>query len=345
MNRRALIVGLSGAEITDDEVAYLKDVRPMGLILFKRNCVGREQIIKLLSDARSAIGGDETLTLIDQEGGRVQRLLPPLGRRLPPAAAYGQLYKSGQKKRACEAAFSVSRLLAQDLRELGINTNCAPVLDLPVPGAHDIIGDRAYSTSVDEIVALGRSVALGFMAGGVLPVIKHIPGHGRANKDSHLDLPVVHTSRDELSRTDFATFAALSDIPAAMTAHVVFSSIDAKAPASTSKKIIQDVVRGEIGYDGLLMSDDLGMHALTGSMKDRAEAVIKAGCDIVLHCSGTMSEMKDAALGSPELSGKPLERANQAFAVTEKKVHFNISEAEEYLSQVIAAYSKSSESV
>ena len=345
MKRSALIVGLSGAKITEDEVAFLKEIRPLGIILFKRNCENWDQITKLIADARNAIGTEDALILIDQEGGRVQRLVPPLGRKLPPAAAYGKIYKKGEQKWACAAAYSVSRLLAHDLIKLGINTNCAPVLDIPVLGSHDIIGDRAYGRTVDEVIQLGRSVAQGFMAGGVLPVVKHIPGHGRANKDSHLDLPVVHTPREELSKTDFAPFSALAHMPAAMTAHVVFNSIDPKAPASTSKIIIQDIVRQEIGFDGLLMSDDLGMHALTGTMRQRAEGVILAGCDIVLHCSGAMSEMKEAVLGTPELSGRALERANRALAVTKNKEDFNFTEAEEYLSQVLERYTISSESV
>lgn len=345
MKRSALIVGLSGAKLSREEAAFLKQVRPYGLILFLRNCVSTDQIRALISESLLAIGSDETLVLIDQEGGRVQRLKPPLGRQLPPAAYYGQRYRRGEQEWSTAAAFAVSRLLAQDLRDLGINTNCAPVLDVPVPGAHAIIGDRAYSNHVSEIIKLGQVVAQGFMAGGVLPVMKHIPGHGRANKDSHLDLPVVTTSRQELSTSDFAPFTALANLPAAMTAHVVFSAIDPNAPASTSLKVIEEVVRKEIGFDGLLMSDDLGMHALKGSMRQRAEAVILAGCDIVLHCSGILAEMQEAALGAPELTGKALERANQAYAVTKKHEQFDLHEAKKYLAQILAGYSPVSESV
>jgi beta-N-acetylhexosaminidase len=292
----------------------------------------------------AAIGSDETLVLIDQEGGRVQRLRPPLGRALPPAANYAAWYESGDVAGACTVAEAAARLVARDLRDLGINTNCAPVLDLPVPGSHAIIGDRAYGTSVDQVVRLGRAVASGFIAGGVLSVIKHIPGHGRATKDSHLDLPVVETPRAELSATDFAPFKALADIPAAMTAHVVFTSID-PAPASTSSKVTSEIIRGEIGFDGLLMSDDLGMHALSGTMRERAEAVIRAGSDVALHCSGVLSEMGAAASGVPDLAGSALRRAQAALAVLKNREEFDVASAERQLAEVITGHTRRSESV
>ena len=345
MQRTAFITGLSGADLASDEARFLASTRPLGLILFARNCVSHDQIRRLVGEALTAIGSDETLVLIDQEGGRVQRLRPPLGRALPPAAAYAEWYQNGDAEGACEAAFSAARLVAEDLRDLGINTNCAPVLDLPVPGSHAIIGDRAYGTSVEQVIRLARAVAGGFMAGGVLPVIKHIPGHGRATKDSHLDLPVVDTPRSELSRTDFAPFKALADIPSAMTAHVVFSAIDAGQPASTSSAVVGDVIRGEIGYDGLLMSDDLGMKALAGSMRDRAGAVIRAGCDAALHCSGVLSEMEEAAAAVPVLSGTALLRAERALSILKKRENFDSRTAEDRLAAVIASHTGRSESV
>jgi beta-N-acetylhexosaminidase len=345
MQRAAFITGLAGPDLAQEEARFLANARPLGLILFARNCVGHDQIRRLVADALSAIGSDETLVLVDQEGGRVQRLRPPLGRALPPAAAYAELYQCGEQQAACDAAFGAARLVAKDLRELGINTNCAPVLDLPVPGSHAIIGDRAYGTSVEQVVRLARAVAAGFMAGGVLPVIKHIPGHGRATKDSHLDLPVVDTERAELSRTDFAPFKALADIPSAMTAHVVFSDIDPSAPASTSAAVIGDVIRGEIGYDGLLMSDDLGMKALAGTMRERSETVIRAGCDVALHCSGVLAEMEDTAAGVPVLAGQALRRVEQALAVLKKRENFDSALAEDRLVAVIADHTGRSESV
>ncbi len=288
---------------------------------------------------------DETLVLIDQEGGRVQRLRPPLGRALPPAAAYARRYETSDADGACVAAEAAARLVARDLLELGINTNCTPVLDLPVPGAHAIIGDRAFGTSVEQVVRLGRAVAKGFIAGGVLPVIKHIPGHGRATKDSHLDLPVVETPRPELSVTDFAPFKALAYIPAAMSAHVVFSDIDPDNPASTSAKVTSEIIRGEIGYDGLLMSDDLGMHALKGTVRERAEAVIWAGSDVALHCSGILAEMEEAANGVPDLTGAALRRANLALAVLKNREVFDVASAECQLAEVMTSHTHRSESV
>ena len=231
--RTALIVGVAGTQLSRDEAKFLKDARPAGFILFARNLKDHAQIRALIADVRAAVGADDLLVLIDQEGGRVQRLRPPLGRALPPAADYGLLYAPITRRRSL-AAYEAARLLAADLTDLGINTDCAPVLDLPVAGAHDIIGDRAYGRSVDQVVALGQGGGEGFIAGGVVPVIKHIPGHGRATADSHLALPVVTESRDELTATDFAPFKALNHMPAAMTAHVVFRAIDAGAPASTS---------------------------------------------------------------------------------------------------------------
>ena len=295
--RTALITGVAATTLTPQEVDFLRDIRPAGLILFARNLVNHSQIRALISAVREAVGTEELLVLIDQEGGRVQRLRPPLGRTLPPASAYGTLY-SRDPAQATAAAFAVARLLAEDLKALGINADCAPVLDLPDPSSHAVIGDRAYGTSIDQVVRLARSVAQGFMAGGVLPVIKHIPGHGRATKDSHLALPVVTESREVLAASDFVPFKALNLLPAAMTAHIIYSAIDAGAPASTSAILVGDVIRGEIGFDGLLMSDDLSMNALSGGMRQRAESVIAAGSDIVLHCSGDLREMRSAAAGS-----------------------------------------------
>ena len=311
----AFISGVAGETLSPAEVAFLRSAPPAGLILFQRNCTSHEQIRRLIADVREAAGtGDDFLVLIDQEGGRVQRLRPPLGRVLPPAAAYAQLFAEDAGL-AREAAFHAARLLADDLKALGINTDCAPELDVPVPGAHDIIGDRAYGQDPAQVGLLGRAVAEGFMAGGVLPVIKHIPGHGRATKDSHHDLPVVSEPHAVLAATDFAPFKALADMPAAMTAHVVFTAIDEAQPASTSRRVTRDVIRGEIGFDGLLMSDDTSMKALSGDFPEKAAAILAAGCDLVLHCNGVMEEMAGIASRTGPLCGRPLERAMRAQAV------------------------------
>lgn len=332
--KKALITGLAGTVLSGEEKSFLKQERPLGIILFARNCESQPQIKTLVESAKNAVGSQDLLVLIDQEGGRVQRLRPPLGRALPPAAAYANLYRRNIEK-ARKSAYLAARLVADDLRQLGINTNCTPVLDVPVPGAHDIIGDRAYGAEPEGIADLGRAVAEGFLAGGVLPVIKHIPGHGRATADSHLALPIVSTSRDELARTDFAPFSMLRDMPVAMTAHVVFSSIDPENPASTSEKVTREVIRTEIGFDGLLMSDDLSMKALAGTFAERARAVLQAGSDVVLHCNGQMEEMQAAASETPALNGEGLRRAESAIGYIAKANPFDRSEAENALSDIM----------
>jgi len=301
MTRRAMITGLAGLTLSEPERSFLAQTRPLGIILFARNLNAHAQIKKLIKEARSAIGSEDVLVLIDQEGGRVQRLKPPLGRTLPPASCYAAQY-ADDAMASCESAYLTARLLADDLTELGINTNCAPVLDIPLPGSHDIIGDRAYGTNAKQVIALGRAVAQGFIHGSVLPVIKHIPGHGRARADSHFSLPVVDTTVSELEKTDFVPFEALHDIPAAMTAHILYSDIDPDTPASTSPQVIGDIIRQKIGFSGLLMSDDLSMKALEGSMRERAGKVIAAGCDVALHCNGNLGEMQQAAQGVPQIS-------------------------------------------
>lgn len=332
--RSALIVGLSGEQLSEPEQRFLASARPAGIILFARNCSHPDQVRALVSQALEAIASDDTLVLIDQEGGRVRRLRPPHWRELPAAAAFAAVHNT-DPSRALAAARLGAEITARDLRAIGINTNCAPVLDLRIPGAHDIIGDRAYGATPDEVAAMGRAVAQGYIAGGVVPVIKHIPGHGRALADSHLELPVVGTPRAELEATDFAPFRALADMPAAMTAHVVYTAVDPALPASTSAKVTAEIIRGHIGFDGLLMSDDLGMKALTGDMRARAEAVIRAGSDVALHCSGDMAEMEQAAAGAPALEGAGLRRFEVAIAVTRRCEELDIAAAEAALANVI----------
>jgi beta-N-acetylhexosaminidase len=321
-----LITGLSGTQLTDEERRFYREVAPAGVILFRRNVVDGAQLRRLVESVREAVGRDDFLVLVDQEGGRVQRIKPPVAPTLPAAATYGALFARDPEK-AKRAAFLVARLTADDLRAFGITMNCAPVLDVPVEGAHEIISDRAYGRDPDRIIALAEAVARGLLAGGVAPVIKHIPGHGRANADSHFALPVVTAERQELSRTDFLPFKALARLPAAMTAHVVFSALDASNPASTSRVVTQDVIRGEIGFDGLLMSDDLSMKALSGPMRGRAEAVIAAGSDIALHCNGDMGEMREAAAGVPPLLGRASERFAAACACASRSEPHDKAEA------------------
>lgn len=342
--RSAFITGLAGPVLTSDEAAFLQAVRPCGIILFTRNCETHAQIRDLVSAAKEAVGASHLLVLIDQEGGRVQRLRPPLGRALPPAAAYASLFHDDASG-ACRAARSAARLVAEDLSRLGINTDCAPVLDVPVAGSHNVIGDRAYGATPEQVARIGRAVAEGFMSQGMLPVMKHIPGHGRATKDSHHDLPVVTTKREDLSAADFKAFQLLSSLPAAMTAHVVFTDIDDQRPASTSPIVTREVIRGEIGFDGLLMSDDLSMKALAGSLRERAEAVIAAGSDVALHCNGDLAEMQQAAAGVPALNGRALERFVQAIGVTERRDTFDIAAAEADLAAVLARHAAATESV
>jgi beta-N-acetylhexosaminidase len=332
---QAFIMGCEGLSLTVDETALIRDQRPAGFILFARNCDTPDQIRRLTDDFRAALGETDVLVLIDQEGGRVQRLRPPFWRALPPARAYGALH-GRDARRGLEAARLGARLAAQELNALGITMNCAPVLDLPAPGAHDIIGDRAYGSNVNDIVALGRAVAEGLLSGGVLPVIKHIPGHGRAMADSHLELPVVTASAADLRATDFAPFRQLADLPAAMTAHVVYTALDAREPATTSLVVVQDVIRGEIGFQGLLMSDDLSMKALAGSMKERTERSLLAGCDVVLHCNGNFAEVRDVAAAAGPLEPAASLRLAGCLALLGANKPFDLAEAEAHLAEAFA---------
>jgi beta-N-acetylhexosaminidase len=307
----AAIYGCSGRSLTDEEREFFADVRPWGFILFRRNVDTPEQVRALVADLRASIDDPDAPVLIDQEGGRVQRLGPPHWPKYPPGSAY--LRAANDPATARELVRLGARLMAHDLKALGITVDCVPVMDVPVPGAHDIIGDRAYAQDPATVTQLGRAAAEGLLAGGVLPVIKHIPGHGRAFADSHKDLPVVHADFATLDGWDFAPFKAVSDMPMAMTAHVVYDAIDPKRPATTSKKAVR-MIREHLGFNGLLMTDDLSMKALSGSLTDRAEAALKAGCDVVLHCNGDLDEMKAVAKGVGKLKGKAKVRAAAALA-------------------------------
>jgi beta-N-acetylhexosaminidase len=313
MNTRAFITGVSGPELSAAEREFIRSQRPWGFILFKRNIETPAQVSLLVRELRKSIDDPEAPVLIDQEGGRVQRFGPPHWPIYPPGAVFGTLYDIDPSLGLSAARLS-ARLIAADLIETGVTVDCLPLADVPVPGADAVIGNRAYGTEPQKVAAIARAVTEGLEQGGILPVLKHIPGHGRATADTHFRLPVVDTPRMELERVDFAAFQPLADLPMAMTAHVVFSALDPAHPATTSATIIEQVIRGVIGFQGLLMSDDVSMNALAGSMAERTRAIVAAGCDMVLHCNGKLDEMREVAAETPELSGKALQRARMALA-------------------------------
>ena len=311
---RAFISGLSGPILTDDERAFLRDASPWGIILFKRNVEDPAQIRRLCREAREALGRENAPVLIDQEGGRVQRIGPPHLRSYPPGGVYGALYRENQVL-GVQAALIGAKLMALDLIALGITVDCLPMLDVPTPDADAIVGDRALGPDADAVSTLGAAQIEGLLSGGVLPVVKHLPGHGRATVDSHKELPRVSASLAELEDRDFVPFRLLaSSTPLGMTCHVVFSAIDDSAPATLSAEVIGPIVRDRIGFDGALMTDDISMGALSGSIGSRAEAAIRAGCDLVLHCNGDAAEMQEVAAAAPELSGDALRRTDAALA-------------------------------
>jgi beta-N-acetylhexosaminidase len=313
MNSRAFITGISGLELSAAEREFTRHERPWGFILFKRNIATPAQVSSLVRELRDSINSPDAPVLIDQEGGRVARLGPPHWPVYPPGAVFGALYDIDPELGFAAARLS-SRLIAADLIDLGITVDCLPLADVPVEGSDAVIGNRAYGTEPGKVAAIALAITEGLEQGGVLPILKHIPGHGRATADSHFRLPMVDASRDELDRTDFAAFQPLADLPMAMTAHVVFSALDPVHPATTSATIIQQVIRGVIGFQGLLMSDDVSMNALAGSIAERTRAIVNAGCDMVLHCNGKLDEMRDVACETPELTGEALTRANRALA-------------------------------
>lgn len=335
MSTRAFITGVSGTELTAAEREFIRDLRPWGFILFKRNVATPAQVAALVAELRAVADAPDVPVLIDQEGGRVQRLGPPHWPVYPPGAVFATLYDTDSASGLTAARLS-ARLIAADLADLGITVDCLPLADVPVPGADAVIGNRAYGTEPGKVAAIARAVTEGLEQGGVLPVLKHIPGHGRATADTHFKLPTVDTPRDELERTDFAAFKPLSDLPMAMTAHVVFSAFDPAHPATTSATMIADVIRGAIGFQGLLMSDDVSMNALSGDIAERTRAIFAAGCDVVLHCNGNIEEMREVADQTPELSGRALERANAALAAREPPQPFDRAAARTELDALIA---------
>lgn len=334
MAARAFITGLAGLSITASERAFLREARPWGLILFKRNVSTPEQATELVRSFRDIVGW-EAPVLVDQEGGRVQRLGPPHWPVYPPGSLYGALYDQ-DVARALACTRLAGHLIAADLRVLGIDVDCLPIADVPVPGSDAVIGDRAYGTEPAKVAAIAGAMAEGLMAGGVLPVLKHLPGHGRAEADSHHKLPVVEADRATLEATDFAAFKPLAHLPLGMTAHVVFSALDAMNPATTSVTMVGQVIRGWIGFRGLLMSDDVSMNALTGSLAERSRAALAAGCDVVLHCNGKLDEMTAVAGAAPELSGEALRRADAALSMRSAPEEFDIAGARAIFNQMVA---------
>ncbi|MCW8836683.1 MAG: beta-N-acetylhexosaminidase [Rhodospirillales bacterium] len=335
----AVIFGCSGPVLTGDEARLFADVDALGFILFARNCQNPEQVRRLVDSLRDAVGRDDAPVLIDQEGGRVARLRPPFWRDSPAAARFVDLARKDLRMGA-EAARINARLMAAELRELGITVDCAPVLDVPQPDADPIIGDRAHGTTPEMVAHLGRAVCEGLLAGGVTPVLKHIPGHGRARVDSHQALPVVETPEPVLKAVDMAPFATLSSDPLApalwgMTAHVVYTAFDPQAPATLSERVIGDVIRGAIGFDGFLVSDDLEMKALSGTLASRTRGVLKAGCDAVLHCSGDLEAMRAVAEAIEPLDARAVNRLQQSGAARPDPDDADIGELVERLGTLL----------
>jgi beta-N-acetylhexosaminidase len=311
---QAAIYGLEGFALTDDERRFFREAEPAGFILFRRNCDNQEQLLRLTDSLREISGRDDPPILIDQEGGRVARMRPPEWPAFPPAEKFANLYRAAPSS-AIEAVRANARALALMLRSAGINVNALPLLDVRQEGASDIIGDRALGSEPMQVAALGRAVLDGMGSAGVVGIVKHMPGHGRALVDSHKELPVVTASADELE-SDLEPFERLSSAPMGMTAHVIYTAWDTDRPASLSPLVIRDIIRERIGFDGWLMSDDLGMEALHGDFGSRAAGVVAAGCDVALHCSGKMDEMVAVAASVPAMSPEGHDRLTRAMAGT-----------------------------
>jgi beta-N-acetylhexosaminidase len=333
MPARAFIAGLAGLTLSASERAFLREAAPWGLIIFKRNVSTKQQVTELTRSFRDSVGW-EAPVLVDQEGGRVQRLDPPHWPAYPPGARYGELYDR-EAATGIASARLAGHLIASDLAAVGIDVDCLPLADVPVAGSDAVIGDRAYGSEPGKVAAIAAAIAQGLMAGGVLPVLKHLPGHGRAKADSHHQLPVVDTDRATLESTDFAAFKPLAGLPLGMTAHVVFSAIDPVAPATTSVTMVREVIRGFIGFKGLLMSDDISMGALSGTLAERSRAAIAAGCDVVLHCNGDLAEMGAVAGSVPELAGDAARRAETALSQRRAPERFDVDAARELFARMV----------
>lgn len=323
---RAAILGCAGPRLDDDERRFLARADPAGFILFRRNCESPEQVRALVAALREAVGRADAPVLIDQEGGRVVRLAPPHWRAPPAPAAFGALF-AADRAAGARAAWLNARLMAADLFALGITVNCAPLLDLRIAGASKAIGDRALAEDPASVAGLGRAIACGLRAGGVLPAIKHLPGHGRAAADSHATLPRVEASLADLRAGDFAPFRALRDLPVGITAHVCYTALDPRRPGTLSPAVIAEAVRGAIGFDGLLVSDDLSMGALTGPPGARAAAALAAGCDLALHCNGNRAEMEEVVAETPRLGPRARARFDRALAARPAPASFDTADA------------------
>src|SRR5262245_3548795 len=312
----AAIFGCAGPMLTEEEHHFFRDVDPLGFILFKRNCETSDQVRTLVRALRESVGRPDTPILIDQEGGRVARLRPPEWRASPAPGQIGAV-AAADRAGGLEAARLNAMLMGYELADLGINVDCTPVLDLQFAGAHaGVVGDRALSRDPELVAALGRAVCEGLLSVGVEPVIKHIPGHGRALVDSHHDLPRVEAPLADLRQTDFIPFCRLADAGWGMTGHVVYSAIDSKRPATQSPKVVAEIIRGEIGFDGVLLTDDLSMNALHGSIGERAARAVAAGCDVALHCNGKIEEMREVAPAAGPLSPDARRRLARRTTVT-----------------------------
>jgi beta-N-acetylhexosaminidase len=331
--RSRMIYGCAGTELSDSERRFFRDAQPWGFIVFARNVSDPEQVRALVAAMRETVGDANAPVLVDQEGGRVARLKPPHWKARPAAQIFGDLYRRSPEQ-AREAAYLNARSMAHELADLGTTVDCVPVLDVPGENSDAVIGDRAFSGDPKIVTDLGRAVIEGMLDGGVLPVIKHMPGHGRANADSHHALPRVSASADEMRRTDFVPFRALNECPIGMTAHVVYEALDPDGPGTTSTVVIEEIIRGEIGFKGLLLTDDLSMNALHGSLAQRAKAALSAGCDIVTHCNGRIDEMEQVASEATPLEGECLRRAQSALSHLHAPKEFNAAAAEARLTEL-----------
>ena len=332
---RAMVLGCAGAALDDAERRFMADADPAGFILFKRNCESPAQTRALIGSLREAVGRPDAPVLVDQEGGRVVRLGPPHWREPPAPALLGAVAEIDETA-GLRAAWLNARLVAADLQVLGFSVNCVPVLDLRYAGASKVVGDRALGTDPRSVARLGRAVADGMLAGGIVPAIKHLPGHGRAEADSHAVLPHVDAPLEALRARDFVPFQALRDVPVGLTAHVRYAALDPERPGTLSPEVIARAVRGDIGFDGLLVTDDLSMGALTGSVGSRAAAALAAGCDLALHCNGKREEMEDVAAAVPRLDGRALERFQRMLAARRQPEAFDDAEGLRELDALLA---------
>jgi beta-N-acetylhexosaminidase len=332
----AAIVGIAACGLGDDERRLIQEANPWGFILFARNCATPAQVRSLVDDLRAAVGRADAPVLIDQEGGRVARLCPPHWPARPPARRLGRLAER-DRQAGIEAAWWHARLIAADLAPLGITVVCAPVLDLALPGRTRAIGDRALAADPQLVALLGRAMIDGFLEGGVLPVIKHLPGHGRAHRDSHLCLPTVTAAAEKMARADWIPFRACRAAPLAMTAHVLYPGLDAACPATMSPSVIETVIRGAIGFAGALISDDLSMGALSGSLGARSAAARAAGCDLALHCNGDLAEMTEVLDAAGPLEGASARRAQDALARRNVPTAFDAAAGDARLAALLAS--------